>query len=128
MPTLSNVKGIIPSLATAGGINVLRASAPTINARFAAVPGVRTSIHVEPVVVHNLSGRDIPADRPEANRNRENIEIYTYDRLFVSDDGKDCDIVVYRNRQYQVYLTMDYTLQGGCYISYADLADKQNNV
>ena len=124
MPTLSNVAGIIPSLATAGGIDVARKGLPIQNSygEYEAAPEV--IIHIEPVVVHNLSGRDLD-QLPEANRNRETIEVYTRVRLFVSDDGQDADIVIYRARRFKAIQAMDYELQGGVYITICSMEDKQ---
>ena len=124
MPTLSNVAGIIPSLATAGGIDILRRGEPVPNSYGEFIPAPEVIIHVEPVVVHNLSGRDLE-QVPEANRNRETIEVYTRVRLYVADDSKDADIIRYRGRRFKVIQTMDYDLQGGVWIGIATLEDKQ---
>ena len=124
MPTLKNVAGIIPSLATAGGIDIIRRGEPVPNTygEYTAAPEI--IIHVEPAVVHNLSGRDLE-QVPEANRNRETIEVYVQVRLYVSDSSKDADIIRYRGRRFKVIQTMDYNLQGGVWIGIATLEDIQ---
>ena len=119
------VAGIIDSLATQGGIDILR-SGPKVKNILTGVweEQAPVSIHLEPVVVHNLSGRDLD-QLPEADRNRETIEIYTKVRLYVSDGGFYTDRVVYRGRRFRVIQAMDYAIQGGCYITIASLEDKQ---
>lgn len=123
-PTLSSVSKIIPSMKTAGGCTILRYAAPTQNAYGTWDKPAATPINLTNVVIHNLTGRDLD-QVPEANRNIETIEVYSLVRLYVADGGNDADIVVYRGRRFKVIQVMDYELQGGVYISLAQLIDKE---
>lgn len=124
MATLSSVNKIITSLKTAGGCTILRYAAPTQNAYGTWDKPAATAINLTNVVIHNLTGKDLD-QVPEANRNIETIEVYSLVRLYVADGGNDADIVVYRGRRYKVIQVMDYELQGGVYISLAQLIDKE---
>jgi len=122
MPTLKKVAGLIPRLATAGGIVVARKGQPIVDVYFSASPAPEFLIPVKPCVVHVLSGRDLE-QLALSNNNRETIQVYTRVRLYVADGGKDADIVIYRGRRYKVIQVQDYFLQGGVYISAASLED-----
>lgn len=129
MPTLSNVKGIIPSLATPNtGVWVLRASAPVQDPVYGSwTRPAPTKIWVTPIVVHNVAGRDL-AQQPWADQNVETIELYSYVRFYVSDDGQSTDVVLYNGRQWEIKSSLDYALQGGCWISFGQLLDKQKEL
>lgn len=128
MPTLSNVKGIIPSLATPNsGVWVLRALAPVQDDYGVWSRPTPQKIWVTPIVVHNVAGRDV-LQQPWADQHVETIEVYSYAKLYVSDDGKSSDIVLYRSRQWEVKSSLDYELQGGCYIAFAQLLDRQKEI
>lgn len=124
MPTLKKVKGLIPSLYTPGGIIIARRGPKILNAYHAYETAPEVQIHVKPCVVHTASGRDLEMV-PEADRNRETIQVYTLVRVYVADAGKDADIVIYRGRRFKVIHVEDYWLQGGVYISIASLEDPE---
>ena len=125
MATLSTVAGLIPSLATAGGIDVERRGIPVKDpATGAWATPPPTLIHIEPAVIHNLVGRD-REQLPEADRQRESIEVYTSVQLYLSEGANYSDVIIYRGRKFRVVSVMDYVLQGAVYITLAALQDPQ---
>lgn len=106
-----------------GPLVLRRSAAPTRTSR-GSTPAVPVVSQLEPVAVHNITGRDLLLV-PETNRNSENIKLYTKVPLFVATDGMAPDVVEYRGRRWRVTQCADFSLQGGVYISTAVLMDRQ---
>jgi hypothetical protein len=107
-----------------GPVRIDRYAPPTQNQYGEWVEASPTTIYVNPCAIHNLSGRSMN-EQPEADRNQETIEVYTKIRLFSAEDNRAPDVVHYQGRTYTVETTMNYGLQGGCYMSIATLEDRQ---
>ena len=107
-----------------GGLTVRRAAQPTQNEYGEYVSQPTTAVHIDPIAVHNLTGRDLE-QLPEADRNREAIRVYTQVRLYVADGGNTADLVEYQGRVWRVTQVLDYSLQGRVYVSTATLQDLQ---
>lgn len=109
-----------------GPLVLRRSVAPTRNAYGEMVRATPAVSQLNPVAVHNIVGRDL-LQVPEADRNSENIELYTLVRLFVATDNMAPDVVEYRGRRWLVTQCADFDLQGGVFISTAVLEDTQGS-
>ena len=123
MPVLSTVAGLVDSL-NIGPLEVERRAPPTPNefGGFDASPA--TVIRVNPIVAHNLEGRDLD-QMPEAERTKETVEFYSRRRLFSTEDGQAADVVRYNGRKFRIVKTRNYDLQGEVFISIGQLEDLQ---
>ena len=107
-----------------GPLAVERRSAPTQNAFGGRDSAAPVPIVLDPVSAHNLTGRDL--DRvPEAGRNSEVVQFYTFVRLFVADGGNAADVVLHRSRRYRIVKVRDFEVQGGVYCAFGALEDVQ---
>lgn len=122
MALLPSVAGLLNTF-NVGPLTLTRRGAPTRNEYGEWVEASGTSVILNPVAAHNLSGRD-RANLPEAIREREAIEVYTRVRVYSGNDGQAADTLVYRGRTYVCIQTMDYDLQGDVYISIWTLEDE----
>ncbi len=78
------------------------------------------SIPVNPAMVHNAKWRDLQ-QLPEADRSIETIKIYGRVRPFC-DSGIQ-DFTEYQGRTWKIVAVKDYEIQGGGYISLAQLQE-----
>ena len=104
-----------------GPLTITRRGVPTRNAYGEYVEAAAAPVILTKVAVHTASSRT-RENLPEAIRNRETIEVYTTQRLYVGDDGTK-DVLAYQGRNYVVSFTDDYNSNGGVYISLAVLED-----
>jgi len=107
-----------------GPLTLTRRGPPTRNSYGEYVPAAGVNIVVNPIAVHNLSGKD-RSMLPEAIRDNETIEGYTKIQVYSGNDGKASDVLAYDGRNWVCVLTMDYERQGGVFISYWQLEDVQ---
>lgn len=120
---LFNVFSLIddPCMQVPGGIVVTRTGttgAQDSMGRFAdSTPAV---INMAPAMVHNAKARDLQ-QLPEADRSIETIKIYT--KLRTRCDSGLQDSTVYRGRTWKIVAVKDYEIQGGGYISLAQLQE-----
>lgn len=110
-----------------GGLTILRAGQAVKNAFGEFVPAATSSILFDPAGAHNLTGRDLD-QLPVADRNSEALKVYTVDRIFVQDGGQAADLIQYQSRTWRCTQVLDYSLQGGIYISTFTLQDVQTPV
>jgi hypothetical protein len=104
-----------------GPIAVERKAAPTLNAYGEFVPGAASTIQLNPCAIHTASGRNLD-QLPEADRNRETIEVYTRgQRLYTAEDNQAPDVVIYQSRRYKVTVSNDFIANGGVYFALAVL-------
>lgn len=118
------VDDLIDTCQIPGGLNIRRADPPAQNAYGGWDRQAYTTILIDPIAVHNYTGRDL-LQVAEADRNTEEIRVYTKVRLYVADGGKAADVVEYQGRLWRVTQVLDYSLQGGVYVSSATLQDVQ---
>ena len=118
------VADLVSDCAIPGGLNIRRAGQPVQDDFGDFVPAAETTILLNPVSVHNLTGRDLD-QLPEADRNSEAVRIYTQVRLFVADGGNAADILEYQGRDWRMTQVLDYSIAGGVYVSTATLEDVQ---
>lgn len=118
------VAPLVADCAIPGGLTIRRAAQPTQDAFGDYVPATSSNVAISPISVHNLTGRDLD-QLPEADRNSEAIRVTTLVRLFVADGGNAADFIEYQGRSWRVTQVLDYSLQGGVYISTATLEDVQ---
>jgi len=123
MPNL-DVRSLLyePELRIVGGVVVERRTSPTPNDFGEVRRAIPTSVVLDPVVIHNLSGRDL-ARLPEADRNTEHIRGYSLARVHVGDDCFEPDVVTYNARRWRVVRVEDYATQGGVYLWSAALIE-----
>jgi len=108
-----------------GPITAQRRTAPTQNSYGVFVPAAPVNVILNPCVIHEASGR-VLNQLPEADRNTQTIEVYTRgQRLYVADDNRPPDVVLYQGRSYRVSVVDDYLLAGGVYFALAVLEDPQ---
>jgi len=108
-----------------GPITVLRRTAPTLNSYGEFVAGAQSVVILSPCAIHTATGRVLD-QLPEAERNNETIEVYTDgQRLYVADDSKPPDVVIYQGRNYRISVVNDFMLDGGVYFALAVLEDTQ---
>lgn len=110
-----------------GGLTILRAGQAVKNAFGEFVPAATSSILFNPIGAHNLTGKDLD-ELSEADRNSGAIRVYTIARIFVQDGGQAADLVQYQSRTWRCTQVLDYSLQGGIYISTFTLQDVQTPV
>ncbi len=121
------VDSLIDDCAIPGGLTVFRAGQATQNAFGGFDAAAEVPMLVDPIAVHNLTGRDLE-ELPEADRNSEAIRVYTRARIFVQDASQAADVVEYTGRRWRVTQVLNYEAQGGVYISTATLQDVQQPV
>jgi hypothetical protein len=121
------VASLIDDCAIPGGLTIRRAGQATQNQYGGFTPAVSVGILINPIAVHNMTGRDLD-QLPEADRNSEAIRVYTKRQVFVQDNNQAADIVEYQSRTWRVTQVLDYSIQGGVYISTATLQDVQQPV
>jgi len=122
MPLL-NVNSLVTSF-NVGPLTVTRRSPPTQNQYGGYEPGAANVFQINPVAVHNMTGRDLQ-QVPEADRNIETIKIYTKVRLYVADGGQAADVLTYQGRNFRIVQVADFDPQGAVYISLGQLQDVQ---
>lgn len=122
---LINTSPLISALSI-GPITCLRAVPPTQNAFGGFDPSPERKVILDPIQIHTLSGRDL-LQVPEADRNKETIQLYTVVRLYVADDGQAADRVCYHDRIYRVIKVFNEDLNGGVFIAYASLEEPGAN-
>lgn len=105
-----------------GPLVLRRAGPPTQTAHGDYTPAAETVLSLDPVAVHTLAGRDLE-HVPEADRHREQIQLYTTVRLHCADGGQVADRVEYRGRTWRVTHADDYALQGAVWMAIATLED-----
>ena len=105
-----------------GPLTVYRADPPTQNAHGGFDDATPVEVSLDPVQVHTLSGLDLE-QLPEADRSKETIQLYTLERLYMSEGGKAADLVVYAGRTYRVVTVLDYNQQGEVWIALAQLEE-----
>jgi len=110
-----------------GGLTILRAGQAVKNAFGEFVPAATSSILFTVISVHNLTGRDLD-QLPEADRNSGAIRVYTIARIFVQDGGQAADLIQYQSRTWRCVQVLDYSIQGGIYISTFTMQDLQTPV
>lgn len=81
-------------------------------------------ITLDPVTWHTLNGRDLD-QVPEADRNSEIRQFYTWERLHVADDGQAADVVLEGGRRYRCIKVNNYDPQGRVFFTLAVLEDPQ---
>ena len=118
---LPNLAPLLASF-NVGPLVVHRVALPSQNARGGFDDAADGTFDLNPVCVHTLSGRDLE-QVPEADRNRETIQIYSQVRMNVADEGTTADVVEYDCRRWRVFHVENNARQGGVYISYAVLED-----
>ena len=122
MPVLASVASLIDSLNT-GEIAIYRRPPATKNAQGQWEQAAATLIAVVPAVVHTSTGR-ITNQARDADRTREQIEVYTKVRLYGSEDAAEADVIEYVGgsspARYRVSNTNDYTVQGGVWFAMAE--------
>jgi len=121
MPLLP-VAGLIDEF-NVGPLIISRRTPPTRNIYGEMVPATATNISVNPIAVHNVSGKDRTM-LPEAIRELETIEVYTKIQVYSGNDGQAPDVITYAGRTWVCSLTMDFDRQGGVFISYFTLEDQ----
>ena len=121
------VSPLVPRYAIPGGLNILRAGQAVKNAFGEFVAAATSPILFTDIVVHNLTGRDLD-QLPVADRNSEAIRVYTLTRLFVQDGGQAADLIQYQGRTWRVTQVLDYSVQGGVFVSTATLQDVQQPI
>jgi hypothetical protein len=124
MPLPLQVASLIDDCSIPGGIVVRRRGAPTQDAYGDWQPAAETSITMDPAAVHNLTGRDLQ-QVVGFDTVTEGIRVYTHDRLYVADGGNATDIVEYQGRNWRIVQVLDYSIQGGVYVSTGTLVDVQ---
>lgn len=122
MALLGSVSGLVSSFSV-GPLTVTRRGPPTLNSFGEFVEGASTPVVLDPVSVHNVSGKD-RENLPSAVRESEAIEVYTTVRMFAGNDGQAADVLSYRGRNWICSFVADYDLQGGVYISIFTLEDE----
>lgn len=121
------VASLVEDCSIPGGLTVFRAAQATQNKYGGWEAAAELAIPFDPISVHNLTGRDLD-QVPEADRNSENIRVYTQQRMFVQDNNQAADIVEYQSRRWRVTQVLDYSIQGEVYVSTAVLEDVQQPV
>ena len=105
-----------------GPLTLTRRGAPTRNAYGEMVEAASAAIVVNPVAVHNVSGKDREM-LPQSIRDVEAIEVYTKIEVFSGNDGQAADVISYDGRNWVCVQRMDYERQGGVYINIFSLED-----
>lgn len=121
------VDDLIEDCKIPGGLTIRRAGQAVKNRYGGFDAAVTTSIVFDPITVHNLTGRDLD-QLPEADRNSEAVRAYTKTRIFVQDGGQAADILEYQGRNWRCTQVLDYSLQGGVFVSTFTLQDVQQPV
>jgi len=107
-----------------GPLTLYRKTAPTLNSYGEFVAAAETTVQLNPVAVHNLTGRDL-LKVPEADRDTETIQFYCKQRIYVADANRAADELLYQGRRWTVIGVQDYELQGAVWIAQAQLEDTQ---
>lgn len=118
---LLNVASLVNSF-NVGPLTLTRRGPPTLNSYGEFVEAAGAAIVLNPVAVHNVSGKD-RENLPEAIREAEAIEVYTRVRVYSGNDGQASDELVYQGRTWVCNQVLDYDLQGAVYISIFTLED-----
>jgi hypothetical protein len=111
-----------PELRYPGGLTITRETAPSVNSYGERVAGATSPVVLDPVVIHNASGRDLTR-LPEADRTTAHVKGYSLLRVYASDSGFR-DYFTYSGRQYLIDHVEDYDVQGGVYIWMAALIEQ----
>ena len=119
-----DVDGLIDDFAIPGGLVLLRSLSPVKNARGSFVAQPDQAIPLRPVAAHNYSGRDL-LQLPESDRTGETIRVYTKVRVYSGSGGFTADKLQYRGRTWRCVQVLDYSIQGGVYVSTFVLQDVQ---
>ena len=122
-----DVDDLIDDCEIPGGLTIRRAGQAVKNRYGGFDPAPTTSINISPATVHNLIGRDLD-QLPEAGRNSEAVRAYTKSRIFVQDGGQAADILEYQGRNWRCTQVLDYSIQGGVFVSTFTLQDVQQPV
>lgn len=110
-----------PDMQVPGGLVLTRTGTTGVQdslGRFASTAPL--SIPMNPAMVHNAKWRDLQ-QLPEADRSIETIKVYGRVRPFC-DSGLQ-DTTVYNGRTWKIVAVKDYEIQGGGYISLAQLKE-----
>lgn len=118
------VADLVSDCAIPGGLTIRRAGQPVQDDFGDFVPAAETSILLNPVAAHNLTGRDLD-QLPEADRNSEALRVYSQVIINVADNGQAADILEYQGRDWRCTAVLDYSIAGGVYVSTFTLQDLQ---
>lgn len=109
-----------------GALKVERRGVPTLNEFGEFVSPAPSFLRVSPWTAHTAGGRTLE-QVPEADRNKETIEVYVQRvRLYVADGNRQPDVVHYQGRRWRVVTCNRFDVQGGVYFALAVLLDTQD--
>jgi hypothetical protein len=117
-----DIAPLISEYAIPGGVQVERYGPQQVDELGQVVDPEPTMLTIQ-AAVHVTTSKRALARLPESDRTRETIAVYTNDAIFTAGDARP-DVVHYRDRRYEVTAVSDYELQGGVYLTLAQLIEE----